>query len=75
MHEKCDDRVPVGDSVLGGLSQPARISCSSGGSMLPPDRIITVRPGGVVPLRYAASATAPLGSADQMRPICKFAHG
>jgi hypothetical protein len=32
-------------------SQPAIVSCSIGGSMLPPDRIITVRPGGVEPFR------------------------
>lgn len=37
--------------IIGALSQPARISRSIGGSMLPPERIITVRPGGVAPLR------------------------
>jgi hypothetical protein len=42
---------PLGDSGLRRLSQPARISCSIGGSMLPPDRITTVRPGGVAPFR------------------------
>jgi hypothetical protein len=42
---------PLGDSGLRRLSQPARISCSIGGSMLPPERITTVRPGGVEPFR------------------------
>lgn len=42
---------PVGDPGRRGLSQPARIACSIGGSLLPPDRIITVRPGGVAPCR------------------------
>ena len=44
--------VPCTTTVrAGGLSQPARISCSIGGSMLPPDRITTVRPCGVEPFR------------------------
>jgi len=34
-----------------GSNQPARISCSIGGSMLPPDTITTVRPDGVEPFR------------------------
>ena len=34
-----------------GSNQPARISCSIGGSMLPPDTITTVRPCGVEPFR------------------------
>src|SRR5215218_1156896 len=41
---------------------PARMSASVEASTFPPDRIITVRPGGVPPCRYAANATAPLGS-------------
>lgn len=56
---------PLGDSGLRRLSQPARISCSICGSILPPDRITTVRPSGVAPFRYAANATAPLGSATR----------
>ena len=31
--------------------------------MFPPDSTITVGPGGIAAWRYAASATAPLGSA------------
>jgi hypothetical protein len=49
MHEKCAVSVPL--VISRRLSQPARISRSIGGSMLPPDRITTVRPGGVAPFR------------------------
>lgn len=59
-------RKPFGGAALYGLKrQPARISRNIDGSMLPPDSITTVRPGGVTPIRYAASATAPLGSATR----------
>jgi dipeptide/tripeptide permease len=37
--------------AYGVIGMGARISCSICGSMLPPDRIITVRPGGVDPCR------------------------
>ena len=48
-------RCPVGDPAeLPGhlsLNQRPESRCSSEGSTLPPDRIITVRPGGVAPFR------------------------
>src|SRR3954452_24096768 len=42
--------------------QPVRMPARTADSTLPPDNTITVRPAGVTPRRYAASATAPLGS-------------
>jgi POT family len=52
IRDRALDQQADGGRALGRrLSQPARISCSIGGSMFPPDRITTVRPGGVAPFR------------------------
>ena len=57
-----DDRSISKLEKIADESSTARMSARADGSTLPPDRTITVAPGGVAPRRYAASATAPLGS-------------